>query len=162
MENYSIWKTIKAGFWLGIGFIVPTIIVYILGTALVYKAVPYFVESNNDAAIIDAENSVDDYVSKYDKTSQVELLSYKNNTSNGQLLILGVVKNTGESPVNSVQVEAELMNSEGEMVYECSEYISSKIPKNQRENFQIKCGCGKNPIPEYKTINVRVVKAAAY
>jgi len=164
MESLSTWKIIKIGFWLGIGFIIPSIAVYIFGTAAIYKVIPYIITTDTveyETEAFTADN-VTDYVSSHDKTSQVEIISYRDTSTTGQLLILGTMKNNADTPVSLVQVEAELFDSSGTMVYECSEYISSTIASGSNENFQIKCGCGKTPIPEYESFTIRITKASAY
>lgn len=162
MENITTWRLMVIGFWLGVGFIIPSIATYILGTAAIYRVMPSLMSYEDLSSDVVSSGDVSGYISQYDKTSEVELLPHKASTSNGQLLIIGKVKNNSESSVGSVQLEAELFDQEGNMVYECSEYISSKISSGNMENYQIKCGCGKNPVPEYSSLKVRVTKASTY
>lgn len=64
--------------------------------------------------------------------------------------------------VDSIEIEAELLDGDGKFVYECSEYISRKISQGESENFLIKCGCSRETVPEYATISLRVVEASAF
>ena len=155
MENLGKWKLIKIGFLLGIGFIIPQIVTMYAGTAGMAWMLPKMMESS-------AEDSVESFSAMYDKAGQIEIDEYRESKNGNQLLILGTITNAGEDQVSSVQLEAELKDAEGKMVYECSEYISRDMKSGDKENFQIKCGCGKNPVPDYASVDVRVVKASVY
>ncbi len=45
MNDWAIWRLIKAGFWLGIGFIIPSLIVYAIGTAMIVGITPQMFEA---------------------------------------------------------------------------------------------------------------------
>ena len=158
MESLGPWKLIKAGFWIGIGFIVPSIGVYMLGTYLIYS-MPSLWQSG---AIENGKEVAEKFMSDSDKSGQVKITQFREVENGKQLLILGTVENTGETPVGSIRVEAELLDGNKQMVFECSEYISKKLKKGEKENFQIKCGCGDQPAPEHKSVSVRVVGASNF
>jgi hypothetical protein len=158
MESLGPWKLVKAGFWVGIGFIVPSIGVYIFGTYLIYS-MPALWQS---AAMESGVESVEQYMDEADRTSNVKIVQFRESHNGEQLLILGVIENTGNSPVSSIRIEAELLDDQKQMVYECSEYISNKVKNGDKENFQIKCGCGNQPTPEYSSVSLRVVSASSY
>jgi len=159
MENLGTWKLIKIGFWLGIGFIIPQLVVLYSGTALTMLAMPSMVDAAFNSGDEDVMSS---FTSNYDRVDQIEISSYREQKNGTQLLILGSVKNIGDTKASSIQLEAELMDESGNFVYECSEYISNDLKPGDVENFQIKCGCGKNPVPKYAKLNVRVVSASGY
>ncbi len=154
MENWGIWKLIKVGFWLGIGFILPQLVVMYSGTVISVLAMPSIMGSS--------DNYMSDISSRLNRTSQIEILEQREQNNGEQLLILGKIKNTGNKIASSIQLEAELLDSEGVFVYECSEYISKKLKPGDIENYQIKCGCGDSPLPAYKSITVRVVSASGF
>jgi len=160
MEKLTIWKQTKIGFWIGIGFIIPSLIVYFIGTYLVIKITPFMYDSQEEKT--EVEYDIKNYASDFDKSEQIKIVKFRETTTNNQLLILGSIKNTGSTPVRSINLEAELFDSNDVFVYECSEYISKKIQPAEEENFQIKCGCGKQPLPEYENIKVNVVSASSY
>jgi hypothetical protein len=158
MEYLSSWKLIKAGFWIGIGFIIPSIVVYFIGTYLVYSS-PFLWQSS---VMEEGMESVEQYIEESDKISQIKILKYSEKTHNEQLIILGVIENVGSTNVSSIRLEAELLDDNKEMVYECSEYISKKIKGGEKENFQIKCGCSGQSVPKYTSVSLRVVGASNY
>jgi hypothetical protein len=159
MENPGKWKLVKIGFLLGIGFIIPQMIALYSGTLVAMFVLPKVMEASFDESGAEA---IESYMSSYDKTSQIRIDEYRETINGNQLLILGSISNTGKARVSSVELEAELKDAEGKMVYECSEYITRDLKEGDTENFQIKCGCGKTPVPEYRTIDVRVVRASTY
>lgn len=152
MESTSSWKMIKTGFWLGIGLIIPLIGVYILGTISLVSM----------SSLWSSKKTIERFASENDKKDQVKINQFREVKNGKQLLILGTVENTGETSVGSIQIEAELLDGNNQMVFECSEYISKKLKKGEKENFQVKCGCGDQPLPKHKTANVRVVQASNY
>lgn len=159
MEKWGKWKLITVGFWLGIGFIIPQLLVMYSGTALTMLAMPSIMEASfesDDGAILSS------FTSTYDKAGQIEIRNQREQRNGDQLLILGSVINNGDASTRSIQLEAELMDKDGNFVYECSEYISKTLKSGDQENFQIRCGCGNNPVPEYAKVNVRVVSASGY
>jgi hypothetical protein len=89
-------------------------------------------------------------------------VTYEDKTKGGQLLILGSIRNNGSKPASSIQLEAELFDVNDKFVYECTEYISNEVMSGESENFQIKCGCRDSQLPEYSSINIRVIGAHSF
>lgn len=166
MENIGVWKTVKIGFWLGVGFIIPQLIVMSSGTLLTVMAIPSMMASSFDEGLgaenIDESFDMSGFTNNLDVTSNISIEKYNENKHGEQLFILGSIVNNGKKQASSIQLEAELKDSKGQFVYECSEYINRKLKPGESENFQIKCGCGKTPLPEYASISVRVVGASSY
>ena len=152
-------KLIRIGFWLGIGFIVPQLFIMFSGTAISMLAMPSIMEASFDSKNNDV---VSNFTSNFDLKDQIKIQDYREKRNGNQLLILGTIVNSGDKKASSIQLEAELKDKDGNFVYECTEYINKDLKPSDIENFQIKCGCGKNAIPEYSTINVRVVSANNY
>ena len=159
MENWSKWKLVKVGFWLGIGFIIPQLVVLYSGTALTMLAMPSMIEASFD---YDDGGVMSSITSDYDRSDQIEIQKYRDQKNGNQVLILGSIMNSGEKKASSIQLEAELKDKDGNFVFECSKYINKTLKPGDIENFQIKCGCGDNPVPEYTKVNVRVVSASGY
>jgi len=158
MESFGPWKFIKMGFWIGIGFIIPSIAVYILGTYLVYS-IPSL---GQGAGMENSKEMMEKFMKERDKTDQVKIVQFREVKQGKQLLVLGTVENIGATPVGSILVEAELLDDTKQMVFECSKYISKQLKRAEKENFQIICGLGDQVVPDYKSVNVRVVQASNY
>ena len=155
MENQSPVKMIFAGFWLGIGLVIPMLVVYMATTWATFS-IPFMGMDEM------TEDFTEDMMSEFDVTSQIAVVDYREVQNGSQLLIMGSIENKGPESAGSVQLEAELFDEAGVMVYECSEHVGSKLESGVKENFQIKCGCGDNPVPEHKTVTVRVVSASNF
>lgn len=163
MNELGIWKTIKFGFWLGVGFIIPQLIVMYGGTYITFLAMPKMMEMAMDNPSESKDSfDVSEFTSQLDQTKKIEIGKYEDKSKDGQLLILGTITNKGDKPASSIQLEVELFDAEGKFVYECSEYISRKLVPGDTENFQVKCGCNTSPIPEYKSVDIRVVGAHGF
>jgi hypothetical protein len=141
MDIHNPWKLVKAGFWLSIGFIVPSTVVYSLATLGM------------------ASWSYEDAMTSDVKIEQIIINEYKDAYTGNQVMITGSLTNTSDATANSIELEAEMYDKNGEFVYECSEYISEAVEPGKTENFQIKCGsgCTDKLIPEYESVKVRVV-----
>ena len=159
MENWGKWKFIKAGFWLGIGFIIPQLIALYSGTALSMLAMPFMIEASYES---DYGGAISNLTSNFDMADQIKIQEFREQKNGNQLLILGSIVNSGDKKASSIQIEAELTDKGGKFVYQCSEYINKDLKPGDIENFQIKCRCGENPVPEYAEVNVRVVSASSY
>ncbi|MES9862695.1 MAG: hypothetical protein ABW157_02105 [Candidatus Thiodiazotropha sp. LLP2] len=118
MEDLGIWKTVKIGFWLGIGFIVPHLVAFYSGTMVTMFAIPSMMEEN--------------LLSDFDKSEQIKVIEHREEMNGERLIILGSILNEGNETASSIQLEAELLNSDGQFVFECSSYIkkiSSQVKK---------------------------------
>ena len=118
MENLGIWKTIKIGFWLGIGFIIPQLIVMYSGTVMTVMAMPSLMEISAEDYMVEFEEEgdftdVSSFYEDLDLTSFIQLGEYTERRTDGGLQIIGSVTNTGEKATGSIQVEAELLDAEG-------------------------------------------------
>lgn len=144
MNEYGIWKTIKTGFWFGLGLIIPLVMVLYGGRVITILAM----------------SSVKPVItSQLDAKKQIKIVSYEDKTKDGQLLIVGSLKNNGTKSTSSIQLEAELFDGNGKFVYECTEYISNDVLPMESENFQIKCGCKDSQLPKYSSLKIRVISA---
>ena len=141
MEKLSIWKLLKYGFWLGVGFLVPLLLF-----TFVTMYLPMFSYDPSD----------------YEVSDEIEIQSYRSRVDGNRVVIVGSIINNGEEQASSIQLEAEFMDENGEFLYECSDFISQAINPSQTENFQITCGCGDNPVPEYSEFTVRVTRASIF
>jgi len=159
MENLGKWKLIKAGFWLGIGFIIPSLVVMYSGTALTILAMPSMMEASFES---EDNGIMSNFTSDFDVADQIKIKSYREQRNGNQLLILGSIENIGDKKASSIQLEAELSDEKGNFVYECSEYINKALNAGEVEKFQIKCGCGDNSVPSYVKASIRVVSASSY
>jgi len=151
MESRSVFNLIKSGFWFGFGLIVPLVLAVAGATYFAYQIV-YL------TTVEDYQETYDSYLIGGD-VSNIVLGEYRQIMQGKQLLISGSFTNTNDEEVSSVEIEAELFNEKGEFVYECSESIYRSIGAGANENFQIKCGCSENGLPEFKSAELKVVKA---
>ncbi len=163
MDKQAPSHWIRIGFLIGIGFIIPSLITYLLGSFVLIKGIPDFLNSSQNIEMAD-ENAeyMSGFMDNMDQSRDIEILSHREQPLGGQLLILGSLINNSKKTVNSVQLEVELMDDNQEMVYECTEYISHKIKSGEKENFQVKCGCGSTTLPNHTSYTIRVTQANNY
>ncbi|MCG8428726.1 MAG: FxLYD domain-containing protein [Chromatiales bacterium] len=162
MDNWGVWRTIKIGFWLGVGFIVPQLVTMYAGTFMTMLGMPSMMDYSFSVDAGSDELDMSSFVAGRDLSSNIEIKNYKDTGGEGQLLVVGQIVNEGDRTANTIVLEAELFDANGTFVYECSEYINTPLKPESGENFQIKCGCGSSPIPDYKTLKVRVASASSY
>lgn len=160
MDNLTPWKTIKIGFLLGIGFIIPSLFVNFAVIEFSFNTLSGFEDFKTEIDYDDDESYYDSYDNDY--TDAVDIGEYRTQMQGLQLLIQGAITNNADVELNSIEIEAELFDANGVFVYECSDYINVKLAAGQTENYQIKCGCSKNGLPEYDSIKLRVTRASSY
>lgn len=158
MESLNPWKLVKYGFWLGVGFIIPTLVVTMLSGALMF-AVPV-ISSLEDLDDADLGDQLQSFSTNFDQSENVHILEHREVTNGSQLLVLGRVENRSEKTISSVMIEVELLDESGNLAYECSGYVQ-RIDPSKAENFQVACGCGGRPPPAYKTVSVKVASASS-
>jgi len=160
LENLSAWKIVKTGFLLGIGFMIPLLLmnVAVLGVSIssIYSSLANFDDFEN------LEEFQQEYPGFADHIADISIEDYHFLMQGNQLLIHGIIKNNGTDVINSIELEAELFDESEQYVYECSEYMSSKLMPEQQENFQITCGCSDNGLPEFQSVKVKVTNASSY
>ncbi|MEW8348168.1 MAG: FxLYD domain-containing protein [Candidatus Thiodiazotropha taylori] len=163
MSDYGIWKTVKIGFWLGIGFIIPQMIVMYGGTVISVLAMPSMLEMSMSGDIDSTDLfDMDTFLSEANNYDYIKIDRYEDKTTDGQLLVIGSLTNNGSKAVSSIQLEAELFDEAGEFVYECTEYINNRVHSGSSENFQIKCGCKDSNLPKYNSIKISVIGVHNY
>jgi hypothetical protein len=76
--------------------------------------------------------------------------------------IIGVIKNNSDGIWGNVQIEVELLDSEGKLIDEFSEYIESTLKPEAMENFKVAISYYDGMrIPEYDHYTIRIVDASA-
>ena len=155
---------IKKGFLLGIGFIVPLSFVEFIAIKYSFHEMTGMATDVYEEAFDEEMEFEDVDYSEYDKSyvDQISLSPVKEKRQGVQLLITGQFTNESEKPINSLEIEAELFNKNGDFVYECTKSFYEKKEPGVTENYLIKCGCSQNGIPNYETVKVSVVKASPY
>ncbi len=161
MENLSSWQIIKIGFLLGVGFVIPSLVSDSLVMGISFGAASSAFE---EMEVENSNNEVEDetYPELVDLSEKIVLGSHTSHMQGKQLLISGQLTNSGSEIVKSIEIEAELFDKNGVFVYECSEYINSQLSPGKNENYQIKCGCSKNGLPDYATMKLSVKRAMSY
>lgn len=71
--------------------------------------------------------------------------------------ILGTVENQGPESVRMSTVQADLFDSAGKFVDQCSEHMSSALRAGAVRNFKINCGNKDKPVADHASYKVRVV-----
>ncbi|MEZ5496146.1 MAG: FxLYD domain-containing protein [Gammaproteobacteria bacterium] len=171
-------ETIKKGFLLGVGLLIPLLIVEYLSAEYSFHKMNQMTadsleafkkEFDSDEDLYDeielgAEEDHSNFEYEFNKSyvKDIEILGYNSIMQKNQLLIRGQIKNNAEKEISSIEIEAELFDEAGNFVFECTEYLSESIVTNAVENFLIKCGCSENSVPEYNKIEVSIARASAY
>lgn len=153
MSSSSMSK-IKNGFLIGVGFILPIAMGVWVGDKLINYS------SGSESYESDEYTDFSDITTDYANLITVE--KYADKSKDGKINILGSIINKGTISVDSIKLEAEFFNNEGEFVQEQTTYISKKLEPNESENFQISCTCKGQLLPEYTKVTVRVVSAHSF
>ena len=99
--------------------------------------------------ITDSSNSVDD----------LHVLSHSKVIRGDDVIVLGRIKNDGNSTKTSYALEVELFDQKGQFVDLCRESYYGAIKSGEERNFKVSCGgCRDKPIPEHATYKIRVTQ----
>ena len=142
-------KLVSRGWFIGLGMLIPICAATVLG-----NQVSSYIYSQTEAG--DLSRFTEDH------SKNISVVEFRDVPSGNKILILGVISNTGDKPLDSITLEAEFFDEKGVFVYEKSEHISTTLDPGEKENFQIECGCKDKEFPKYKTITVRATDASAY
>ncbi|MFZ6800079.1 hypothetical protein [Undibacterium sp. Di24W] len=153
MQN-SFGEIFRKGFILGLGMLIPLVVVLFISNVVNYKISNFFY---SDEAYSNPYKSKEE-----DHIKSIQVQSFHDTREGDFVMVIGKIKNSGKEKVSSIKLEAEFFNEKGEFVYEESEFISKSLAPNEEENFVIKCGCTKRKFPEYSKVTVKVVGANAY
>jgi len=150
----SFGELFRKGFILGLGMLIPLIVVFFISNVVNYKISNFF---------YDPESYTNPYKSKEeDHIKSIQVESFNDTREGDFVMVIGKIKNTGKEKVSSIKLEAEFFNEKGEFVYEESEFINKALAPSEEENFIIKCGCTNHKFPEYSKVTVKVVGANSY
>jgi hypothetical protein len=163
MKNLTIFQTIKLGFWLGVGFMIPSL----LGSAFTALGGFYFAgfmvgeSMRGEFEMHELPAELSDITGE-GLIKGISIESYEDKSTEKRLIILGSLKNNNDKTVNSINLEAEFFDKNGKFVYECGEYINGPLVSGVSENYKISCGCNKGLMPKYDNFTVRVIDAQSY
>jgi len=149
-SNKSVFRQ---GFVFGFGLIIPLVIGFITYNIISYKMSKSLYEDNYSELYTDKEEK---------KIESIEILNFRDVREGDFVMVVGAIKNIGKTKVGSIKLEAEFFNSNGEFVYEQTEYVSKRLSPDEVENFSIKCGCTNRKFLEYAKVTVRVVSTSSY
>jgi len=112
--------------------------------------------------IVDNLNGNTRVYKEYDNNAKL-VISNKHSieTKNG-IIVLGTLENRGSSNWQYIKLEAEIFDSNGLFVDECSETIDVMLKPKESENFKITCGgCNSSKIDATGEITIKI-KSASY
>lgn len=155
MDDLRKGTLIRYGFWLGVGFALPLLLISVAGSVIFFAGAVSYTEHAVTSASPEAAWERPDA----NPEAAVKVLSYRDVRNGDRLYILGEIRNEGGQTLGSVNLEAEMFDSDNTFVFECSEYVQKNLGPGDSENSKMNCGCSGQEIPEYATINMRVVSA---
>jgi len=93
------------------------------------------------------------------QAGQVRVASHRVERRNGDAVVLGVLRNDGDSAVRSVRVEAAYYDAGGRLVDLCGWYVATALVAGEDKPFKIACGgTPDRPAPESASVRLRVVE----
>ena len=138
-------KTLFRGFLLGIGFCVAAGLVYYVSWQV------YFAKAQEETlAKIGAGSEGPDL-------KALVLSGVEEQKHDGVTAIIGTAKNTGQTPIRSAKLQANLFNH-GKFVDQYSTYLSGTLGPGDLQYFKISCGCKDSPPAEHDSFKVEAIK----
>ena len=156
MKDFAL--RILGGFGTGLGFAVAVVAVTYLASEILMEKV------TEDAYAAAEEQTPESFgFKKYSEDSGLFIKSHKSRKLEYGMEILAEVENSGDTTWSSVSLEAELFDSNGNFVDECSGYLRGNIAPGEVKNIKVKCGgCKDSPLPAYETYVIDIVDASSF
>ena len=76
-------------------------------------------------------------------SSHLEITESEKVIRNSEFAILGEFKNTGEKQIRGISIQADILNSEGKFIEQCSKDIKGAVLPKQKIHFKISCESAK-------------------
>jgi len=138
--------TIIRGFLLGLGFTIAAAGVMFAVQAYWTKQI----QSGGASALYGDFDAAAEQARK-----DIVLSDAEEQTHDGQVAILGKLKNTGTRPARGLQVEADLFLKD-KFVDQYSTYVSGTVKPGETRYFKIGCGCKDSPPAKHDSFKVHV------
>lgn len=156
MKDFII--RILNGFGTGLGFAIAAV-------AIVYLASELLMKKATEEAYAAAEEEMPDAFGykRYSEDSGLSIKSHRERKIEFGMEILAEIENSGDTTWTSVSLEAELFDSDGNFVDECSGYLRGNIAPDQIKNMKIKCGgCKDSPLATYDSYTLVISDASSF
>jgi len=156
MRDFAI--RILNGFGTGLGFAIAAVAVLYFASELLMK------KATEEAYAVAEEEMSDSYgYKRYSEDSGLSIKSHKERKIEYGMEVLAEIENSGDATWSSVSLEAELFDSTGKFVDECSGYLRGKIAPGEIKNVKIKCGgCKDSPLAAYETYTLVISDASSF
>jgi hypothetical protein len=140
------------GLVFGAGFTVAAVIV----SAVAMFAVPW-----DKAFASQTSQIVEETTKAFASADGVKVLNHEEATRGDEVVILGRLKNEGQSTARNFAIEVELFDKDKKFVDSCREsFYTSNIKPGEERNFKVSCGgCRARPVPAHASYTVRVVSS---
>ena len=79
------------------------------------------------------------------EATDIQIVSHKKVERNGEVLILGQIKNVSASKIKGITLQIDLFDND-EFVKQCIGYIRGALEASAERNFQVACGDKNEPV----------------
>jgi hypothetical protein len=135
-----------SGFLFGLGFSVAAVGVILLVS---------FVEKH-----MSGQEKADRWHKRFTPDARLTVESHESRATQDNVVILGMVRNSGTDSWDMVQLEVRLHESQAGVVGICRGYVNGPIRPTQLRHFVVDCrGTEREPVPEHTGYDVEVVDA---
>ncbi|HAD10075.1 MAG TPA: hypothetical protein DCF62_11380, partial [Porticoccaceae bacterium] len=92
--------------------------------------------------------------------ADLELNITSEKISETDFIVLGNIKNSGSMDWDNIMLKAELFNSRGEFIEECTEILDATLKPDTSQNFKLSCSsCAKVNLEDYASHKVEIISA---
>ncbi len=156
----NILSKLLNGFLLGVGFIIAA---GLLGSYAVSHITSTARESSGLNETIDKNREeLNDLFKEYDESAQLTPVVTTEKIGNGSFTLLGEVTNNGAFSWQMIQLQADLYNTKGQFIEQCTEYVSQTLRPGETANFKLSCrssSCNTVDVNGFESYKLKIADA---
>ena len=156
----NILSKILNGFLIGIGFIIAA---GLLGSYAVSHITSAARESSNlNSDITKDREELKDMFKEYDESAQLTAVVNTERIGNGEFTLLGEITNNGSFSWQMINLQADLYNTKGQFIEQCTEYVSETLRPGETANFKLSCrssNCNTVDVNGFESYKLKIADA---
>jgi hypothetical protein len=138
------------GLIFGFGFAIAIGIVAVVS----FFFIPWGEHAAGESAMM-AEEMMEEFRS----VEEVKILEHEKLIRGDDVVVLGRIKNEGETTKSNYALEVELFDKDKKFVELCRESYFGSIRPGEERNFKVTCGgCQQKPVPEHTSYAIRITE----
>lgn len=151
-----------SGFLLGVGFILAAGVFGGYAISHMTKTAIESSPSRISTKSVEKDEDTSPMFNDYDESAKLSAYVKTEKIGNGSFTLLGEVENKGIYSWQMVNLQADLFNTKGQFIEQCTEYVSQTIRPGEVVNFKLSCkssSCNTVDVNGYDSYVLKIADA---